>query len=434
MAVLHSHNLSYRQIVDLFGRDHKIVKDRIYPIENLLSIREDPEIPQEEKSRNRRFSGLVQHFILFALVEDPTRSVRQLSKMMLQMKLPFARHKTVISDIVKQMHINYTETIKRSNMTERHVANRLAFAQILPLDIRHTLPWFFTDECSIDMNPSRKSAYRIPGMWHNEKNFQEFTKHTIRIMVWGGIARNYKSPLILINGIINAEKYIQILNDHSVIETLDEIHGHKRWVFQDDGATPHRARIATTWLSERCLTLTRETVPWPAMSPDLNPQEQMWAILKEGINTEGCTSPEELYNCAVSAWDAIPIDVVNRLVDSFNVRLLAVEALQGECLNGHREIMRRLRREVTPEQIRNEMEKERLGIRKFVDDSRVFFGSFPSEWIEIHRYQRLMRVSYEVVHNLPWAILTRTNVLNCYPRWCPLWCPSSDEEEPGFEN
>jgi transposase len=61
-------------------------------------------------------------------------------------------------------------------------------------------------------------------------------------------------------------------------------------------------------LSERCLNLTGETVTWPATSPDLNPQEQMWAILRKRINFEGCTTPEELYARAVSVWDAIPVE------------------------------------------------------------------------------------------------------------------------------
>jgi hypothetical protein len=43
---------------------------------------------------------------------------------------------------------------------------------------------------------------------------------------------------------------------------------------------------------------------------------------------------------SVTAWEAIPMDVVNRNIDSFPVRLLAVEALQGECLNGHRDVLK----------------------------------------------------------------------------------------------
>ena len=47
----------------------------------------------------------------------------------------------------------------------------------------------------------------------------------------------------------------------------------------DDNGRPHRSRAVTAYLQSEAVT----SVPWPAMSPDLNPIEHIWDMLGHHI-------------------------------------------------------------------------------------------------------------------------------------------------------
>jgi transposase len=97
--------------------------------------------------------------------------------------------------------------------------------------------------------------------------------------------------------------------------------------FQEDNASPHRSKVATAFRTKSGL----RTLTWPAQSPDLNPIENLWAIIKNRIRNRRNkpSSLPELERLVQREWKAIPRHVIENLVDSMPRRIQAVIAAQG---------------------------------------------------------------------------------------------------------
>ena len=79
----------------------------------------------------------------------------------------------------------------------------------------------------------------------------------------------------------------------------------------DDNARPHRARIVQHVLQQKAV----QTIPWPAMSPDMNPIEHVWDFIGRKINQRNlkCQNIDELRTAILQEWQQLPQDLVRSM-------------------------------------------------------------------------------------------------------------------------
>ena len=74
---------------------------------------------------------------------------------------------------------------------------------------------------------------------------------------------------------------------------------------------------------------------WPACSPDLNPIENLWSILKREVYSAGkqYSSKEDLWNAINTTAKGISSDTIKKLTSSMDRRLLSVVSNHGRYIN-----------------------------------------------------------------------------------------------------
>ena len=134
-------------------------------------------------------------------------------------------------------------------------------------------------------------------------------------MVWGAISFGKKYPLVKIkDSKLTGQRYTEEILQPHLSKHLNYLqqYGQRHARVVEDGAPVHCRKCDR--VVRRQLRIV--SLDHPAYSPDLNPIENLWAILKRRIKRPPRipTSEEELWEAIQQEWQAIPVSIVNKSI------------------------------------------------------------------------------------------------------------------------
>lgn len=148
------------------------------------------------------------------------------------------------------------------------------------------------------------------------------------IMICGCMAADGVGEMFFCEGRMNSEKYEEVL-ESALMPSLTSIFGDTNLdgvIFQQDNAPCHKSATTMRWFRDNNI----ELLDWPAQSPDLNPIEHLWGILKRRIKEHSSiTSKTALKNALINEWQAITREDCSKLVRSMPDRISAVIKSKG---------------------------------------------------------------------------------------------------------
>src|SRR6266511_670371 len=190
----------------------------------------------------------------------------------------------------------------------------------------------FSDEITFQMFQNTQKVFYKIGTQPLQK---PMVKHLYKVHAWGAFSAKGSVGFLLFTGIMDGAFYREILNEN-LFENAKYVMG-RRWVFQQDNDPKHTARETKKLLSEKCPSL----LDWPSNSPDLNPIENLWSILKRRVEKEVNKLVVEKKSITVDIfidvikkeWEEIEPEILLNLVRSMPKRLEQIIEGNGNKLS-----------------------------------------------------------------------------------------------------
>lgn len=162
-----------------------------------------------------------------------------------------------------------------------------------------------------------------------------------KIHVYGAICATGKTKLMYVTGTsgmhslykdgrgkqlqgFGGEDMADLLRDR-LVPAVQQL-GVAGWMLLMDNAPAHTAHVTQQYIANTNISVLPS---WPANSPDLNPIENVWGMIKKQVYGSHYTSLAELKAAVEAAWEAIPVHTLQNLMSSMPRRLQRVLQLKG---------------------------------------------------------------------------------------------------------
>jgi transposase len=222
---------------------------------------------------------------------------------------------------LNEQGLHKLQPLKKPLLSDTHRLNRLKWAKN-----NKKTDWtkiIFTDETTISQFGKPKKVWRQKG----EIVKVPTVKHSIQVHIWGCFSEEGFGNIYCFTDNLNAELLCKIYKK-TLLPSAKKIFGKddNSWKLQEDNDPKHRSKKAEKWREENQV----RRISWPAQSPDLNPIENVWAVLKANISNYKPTSEKDLIKIIKKEWKKLDSSFSKNLIISMKNRISLVLSNEGD--------------------------------------------------------------------------------------------------------
>jgi transposase len=215
----------------------------------------------------------------------------------------------------------FVREISKPLLSERHRVSRLKWAR------KHkNFDWekvIFTDESTFQLFQSNRKVWQFV---ERRKVFRT-VKHPQKVHVWGCFSAKGFGKLICFERNLDA-LFMNSIYERGLLPSACEFFGADNidWILQEDNDPKHRSKICKKWKEENEVTV----LPWPSMSPDQNPIENVWQLMKIKISKKKINTTSRLKAELTKEWGQLSNELAEKLICSMKKRVAALIEAGGD--------------------------------------------------------------------------------------------------------
>ena len=239
--------------------------------------------------------------------------------------LPVSKH-TVLRELRSNPNLRYKKMKTSFMLQDHHKLNRVSWASChVTWSIEKWRTVVFSDEMKFNCDGPDGWAY----YWHHLKNSERvFSKRQQGgggVMTWACFSYHGKCDIVFLEGRQDSKKYCSTMGNH-LLPWAAITHG-ENWVYQQDNCPIHVSSETKKWMAQQNINV----LPWPSRSPDINPIENLWAIVSRVVyrDSRQFRNVRELKDAIINAWNSIDDGTLQNLSDSMQRRCVAVLNSRG---------------------------------------------------------------------------------------------------------
>ena len=168
-----------------------------------------------------------------------------------------------------------------------------------------------------------KKSWQIP----TSRNVQETIKHPLKINAWGCFSSNGFGKLYLFREDLNADSTITIY-EQALLPSIKVCFPQPSlsWFLLEDNDPKHRAKKCAQWKGEKEISV----LPWPSYSPDLNPIENVWGLMKLKLASKNPLTIRGFESEISKIWKSFNLEYASNLVSSMERRITCCITTHGD--------------------------------------------------------------------------------------------------------